>query len=269
MSAIRWSALSAEALADRISDRTVALLPLAAVEQHGPHLPLGTDTVIADGLVEAALSALPAELDVFRLPTLAVGQSLEHAAYPGTLTLAPATFQAVLMELGAAVARTGCRRLVLFSSHGGNLAAAETAALQLRAEHSLLVVKACYFDFPPPSGDLLPEREWREGLHGGALETALMLKFAPEQVRTEHCAHWPSIECSALADNRQLGAESGSGRFAWLADDLNPAGVSGNAGLATARLGDALSAHYSGILAELLGETADFPLGTFERTGQT
>lgn len=269
MTGIAWSSLSAEALADRINDRTVALMPLAAVEQHGPHLPLGTDALIADGLVQAALETLPAWLDVLRLPTLAIGQSLEHAAYPGTLTLTPSTFQAVLRELGAAVARAGCRRLVLFSSHGGNLAAADTAALQLRAEHALLVVKACYFDFPPPSGDWLPEREWREGLHGGALETALMLKFAPEQVHPARFAHWPSIEFSALADSRRLGAESGSGRFAWLAGDLNPAGVSGNAGLATASLGEALTAHYGSILAELLEETADFPLSTFQPSSPT
>lgn len=260
MGVMNWRDLTAESLASEVDAQTVAVLPLGATEQHGPHLPLGTDTVIADGLVDSALKALPMGLSVLRLPTLSLGQSLEHTAYPGTLTLSSTTFQGMLNDLGDAVARAGCRRLVLFSSHGGNLADAETMALALRARHAMLVVKACYFDFPPPATDPLPEREQREGLHGGALETALMLHYAPEQVITAKVSHWPSVDFTALADYRWLGAESGAGRFAWMAGDLNAAGVSGNATLATAAMGKALDGHYAGILAELIGEAARFPL---------
>jgi len=207
MSVVNWRDLTAEALASQVDTQTVAVLALGATEQHGPHLPLGTDTVIAEGLVDSALKALPAQRSVLRLPTLSIGQSLEHTSYPGTLTLAPATFQAVLNDIGHAVAQAGCRRLVLFSSHGGNLGAAETVALELRARHSMLVAKACYFDFPQPVSNPLPTREQQEGLHGGALETALMMHYAPERVVTNAVNHWPSIELTTLANYRWLAAE--------------------------------------------------------------
>ncbi len=257
--ATAWADLTSSGLSARVNQETVAILPLAAIEQHGPHLPLATDQVIADGLTTAALPELPAGVDCLRLPTLAIGDSLEHGRHSGTLSLSAETLQAVLVDIGHSIARAGCRRLVLYSSHGGNLAAVDTAALRLRAEAAMLVVKTCHFDFPPLA-DALPEREWQEGLHGGALETALMLHLAPERVDTAALAHWPSLEFDALAGFQWLGAENRPARFAWLAQDLHPAGVSGDARLASAQLGQRLLAHYAATLAAIIAETAAFPL---------
>ena len=259
MTAMDWAAQTHAALTERITPATVAVLPLGAIEQHGPHLPLATDTVIAEALVEAALARLGPDVDGLRLPTLALGDSREHQGQAGTLSLSPTTFQAVLADLGAAVARAGCRRLLLFSGHGGNLAAMDTVALDLRMQWAMLVVKACYFDFPPPP-DTLPVREWQEGLHGGALETALMQHLAPAWVDGSAIGHHPSVEFDALAEFDWLGAASRPACFAWAARDLNPAGVCGDARLASAALGEKLLAHYAGQLAAVIEETARFPL---------
>jgi len=253
-----WQGLTSAELAAAAADDPVAVLPLAAVEQHGAHLPLATDCLIGAGLLEAAAARLPADCPALRLPMLSVGDSLEHTAFPGTLSLDSETFQRVVVQWGAGVARAGIRRLLLFSSHGGNLAAMEVAGLRLRHEHGLLVVRSSYFGFPPPA-DALPAEELRVGLHGGALETALMLHLAPEAVRREALAAHSSLDERLGRDNRWLQAEGPAG-FAWMAQDLAPGGVTGNAGLATAALGARLTRHFAGALAELIAEVRRFPL---------
>ncbi|MDR9432484.1 MAG: creatininase family protein [Spiribacter sp.] len=255
-----WGRQTRDQLTAQMHDAQVALLPLGAIEQHGPHLPLATDQIIADGLVNEAISQLDDQIAVWRLPTLPIGQGVEHARHAGTLSLSAATFESVIYELGVSVARTGVKRLVLFSAHGGNSAAIENAALELRQDYDLLVVKACYFNFPAPPTSEWPAKECREGLHGGALETTLMLHFAPNMVNPSACQHWPSIDETALAGFQYLGAEHRPARFAWLASDINPAGVCGDARLANAADGEAFARHYAEVLAGILAETAAFPL---------
>lgn len=259
-----WALHTHAELSDRLTADSVGLLPLGAIEQHGPHLPLATDQMIAEGLAHEAIEQCASEHSAWLLPAVPVGQGLEHAAYAGTLSLSAATFEAVLYELGASVARAGLRRLVFFSGHGGNNAAMDNAALRLRHDHNMLVVKACYFDFPMPATPTLPAREWHEGLHGGALETALMLYFNPEAVELQAADHWPSMVYRELSDNAHLGAEQSTARFAWLAGDLNPAGVVGDARLASAAMGEAFARHYAGILADVIAEAARFPLACLE-----
>lgn len=259
MSAGEWAEYTTRSLPTGDDQATVALLPLGAVEQHGPHLPLSTDTCIAEGLSRAALAQCDDALPVLRLPTLALGQGIEHADYAGTLALKPSTLEALLYDLGASVAAAGVRRLVMFTAHGGNLAGMETAALRLRQRFGLLVIKACYFDFPPPA-DAISAREAQEGLHGGALETALMQHFAPDQVDARAIGHAPSVMFDALAGFEWIGAEGRPARFAWLAGDLNPAGVCGDARSADAALGARLADHYAASLAAILAEAARFPL---------
>lgn len=258
MTVQRWGELTSAELAAAAARDPVAVLPLAAVEQHGPHLPLETDCVIGEGLLTAAASRLPPDCPVLRLPVLSVGDSLEHTRFPGTLSLDPETFQRVVVEWGAGVARAGVRRLLLFSSHGGNLAGADVAALRLRHDHGLLVVRGSYFRFPPPA-DALPAEELRVGLHGGALETALMLHLAPTQVRRRAIAPAGSLDETLFGANRWLSAEGPAG-FAWMAGDLAPGGVTGNAALATPALGERLVGHFAEALAGLIAETRAFPL---------
>ena len=259
MTTAEWADHTTRSIGATGGAEAVALLPLGAVEQHGPHLPLSTDACIAEGLSMAAIERCADDVSVLRLPTLDLGQGIEHAGYPGTLALEPATFEAMLYDIGASVARSGFRRLVMFSAHGGNLAAMDTAALRLRRDLGLLVVKACYFDFPPPV-DAISAREAREGLHGGALETALMRYFAPAQVAYQRADHAVSVEYDALAAFEWIGAEARPARFAWLAGDLNPIGVTGDARDADAALGARLAAHYAESLAAIVIETARFPL---------
>src|SRR5690606_39186929 len=99
------------------AERTVAVLPVSAIEQHGPHLPLATDAIIGDGLVRLAMERV--KQDVLVLPAMTIGHSLEHIDYPGTLSIAAESLLAAWLDIGRSVARTGLRKLVLLNTHGG------------------------------------------------------------------------------------------------------------------------------------------------------
>jgi len=251
-------------MTERAARGPVAVLPLAATEQHGPHLPVSTDVDIGMGILSAALAHLPASAQVSVLPALTVGASEEHARFSGTLSVTTEEMIGTIVEQGTRLADQGVRRLVLANSHGGNRHAMEAAALRLRAERDMLVVKASWFRFARPEDVTLPEAEWRHGLHGGAVETAMMLHLRPDAVRTEHVADFPSLGVNLERSLRRLGPE-GEASFAWLAGDLNPDGVVGDARLATAATGARLVEHYGRILADVILDAADFPL---ERLGQ-
>ncbi|QIT56724.1 creatininase family protein [Aquisalimonas sp. 2447] len=259
MTVRNWMDLTAAELAGMGGEDTVAVLPLAAVEQHGPHLPLGTDLIIGEGLLQHAMSVLSADLPVLLLPAVQVGTSSEHLAWSGTLSLPPELLVDVLVAQGRAVAAAGIRRLVLGNSHGGNHAAMDMAALRLRRECGMLVVKASYVRFPSPQPPLLDVTELRHGLHGGALETAMMLHLAPERVNTDHLAAFRSLGEDLERTCSYLRPE-GPGAFAWLAGDLHPSGVAGNAAAADAETGGRLVAHYGGVLAALIEDAGRFPL---------
>ena len=256
-----WQSLTGPE-AQRIAERDpVLVLPLAAVEQHGPHLPLSTDVDVGRGLLARAVTRLPADFPVRVLPLLPIGASTEHAhpGLAGTLHVESGDLARVIARIGAALAGYGVRRLVLSNSHGGNRAAMETAGLRLRREHGLLVVKASYPSFDRPPDVDLPETEWRHGLHGGAVETAMMLHLHPERVRTEHVARFaPLGEELEAAGSRIL--PEGPAAFAWLAGDLHPAGAAGDAGLATAEMGRRLVEHYGDALAAVIRDARAFPL---------
>lgn len=258
----RWQDLTSVELGKTIDADSVAVLPLAAIEQHGAHLPLSTDLDIGEGLLAAAVAALPEDFPLLELPPLAVGASSEHAGFPGTLSLPPEVAIAVIESYGDSLARAGIRRLVLLNSHGGNKAVADIAALKLRERWGMLVVKANYFRFAAPA-QALPVDELRHGLHGGALETAMMLHLAPHKVRREHLGHPPSRGEAMARQGLTLGPE-GEAAFAWLAEDLHPDGVVGNARLANTELGERLVNHYGATLATVISETRAMNIDDFE-----
>lgn len=237
----------------------VVVLPLAATEQHGPHLPLSTDVDIGTGLLAAALARLPSGSAVRALSAVTVGASEEHARFPGTVSVSTEELAGRIVARGTELAREGVRRLVLTNSHGGNRHAMEAAALRLRAAERMLVVKASWFRFPRPQGVGLPEDEWRHGLHGGAVETAMMLHLRPDLVKRDAIADFPSLGSELERRLRVLGPE-GAASFAWMAGDLNPHGVVGDATLATEEMGARLVEHYAGVLADVILDAAEFPL---------
>jgi creatinine amidohydrolase len=254
-----WQSLTTVDVADVVAQDPVVILPLAAIEQHGPHLPLSTDLEIGIGLLECAFGRLPAGFPAWVLPPQAIGSSQEHARFPGTLTLPQEIVVAAIHQIGTALAHSGVRRLVLANSHGGNRAVLDAAALGLRAERGMLVVKASYFDFARPEGLELPDAEWRHGLHGGAVETAMMLHLRPDLVRCDAMAEARSLGEDLDGTLRHLGPE-GPAPFAWLAGDLHPSGVVGDARRADARMGERLVRHYGGVLADVIQDARGFPL---------
>lgn len=252
-----WQDLTTEELADVVSDGTVAILPVAAIEQHGPHLPLSTDLIIGEGILVKALEQLDGA-SALVLPTVTVGLSLEHTSFPGTLSLRPDTAIDVLVDIGQSVASSGVHRLVIFNSHGGNRQIIDLAALQLRQRFGMLVVKANYFRFKTPS-DLVEAAELTRGIHGGELETAMMLYLARDAVRLEHLQNFEALDENLLADNEKLGPEN-EAAFAWMGQDLNPAGVVGRAAQATTAQGEKLVAHFAQALATTIQEAQQFNL---------
>lgn len=255
----RWDALTTREVAALADRDPVVVLPLAAVEQHGPHLPLGTDHLIGMGLLAEAFRHLPPDFPARVLPAQPVGTSLEHRRFAGTLTLGPETVGEIVYGYGAAVARAGCRRLVVANAHGGNRDVLHSAALRLREDHGLLVVKCTYFRLPRPEGVELPEEEWRHGFHGGAVETALMLHLHPGLVRVEELPDAPSLGQELDERLRHVGPE-GAVPFAWLAGDLHPGGTVGDARRADAVMGRRLLEGYGRALADVIRDARDFPL---------
>ncbi len=259
-----WQHLTSAEAASLSARDPLAVLPVAATEQHGPHLPLSTDLDIGMGLLLAAMEHLPADFPLTVLPAQAVGESSEHAAFPGTLGLPPTMLSDLVVTLGRQLAERGIRRLLLHNSHGGNRAALDQAALILRRELGMLVVKCHYVRFPLPDHIQLDVEELRHGLHGGTLETALMLHFQPQRVRREAMRRFSSFG-EKLAKTARYLAPEGVAPFAWMAQDLNRVGVAGDARAASSALGAELAGHYGRALAELMTECRDFPLSRFDQ----
>jgi len=239
-------------------ETVVALLPVAAVEQHGPHLPLSTDAVINDGIVRAALQQVPAAAALLVLPAQSVGLSPEHTSFGGTLTIADTTVADVWTDLGRSVARAGVRKLVIFNTHGGQKALVDLVAMRLRAELGMLVARATYFSFGTPPG-VFDAAEAAHDIHGGETETSLMLHLRPDLVRTAAIADFKGLPQELAARNRVLGAEKPVG-IGWRSEDLQPAGACGNAARADASKGAKHLAHLAAKLALLVAELAATPL---------
>jgi creatinine amidohydrolase len=239
--------------------RTVAVLPIAAVEQHGPHLPVGVDSIIAEGHVAAVKAALPEDVDALFLPVQRIGKSNEHLHFPGTLTLSAETAIRGWTEIGESVARAGCRRLVIVNSHGGNMAVMDIVARELRVRCGMLAVSSAWARLGTPPG-LTSEREQVHGIHGGDYETSLMLHFRPDLVKREAMRDYPSKAEAHAARFARLRVTQPVG-FGWMSQDLNPDGVVGEAHLATAEKGAAIADHVTKEFVKLLRDAAAFDLG--------
>ncbi len=261
-----WQDMTTGQAATLAESDPVVVLPVAAIEQHGPHLPLSTDYDIGIGLLEAAARELEPDFPLWMLPPMAVGASMEHQDFAGSLSLDPELAIATIRQYGAAVARAGVRRLVLHNSHGGNRQVLDLAGLYLRRDHGLLVVKANYFRTPLPDDLGLSAAELRHGLHGGTIETAMMLHLRPDAVDMAQATTAVSLGQTLERDLRRVGP-GGDASFSWMAQDLNAAGVVGDALRADPALGELLVAHYAAALADVLRDARDFPLASLGSEG--
>ena len=253
-----WLDMTWQEIAAAPTERWIAVLPLAAVEQHGPHLPLGVDSYIADAYLARSLDILPADLPVTFLPTQRIGISTEHLAYSGTLSLSAATAIAAWIELGASVARAGLRKLVLVTSHGGNVAAMELVARDLRARFGMLAVTVGWHRFGYPEAAFSAE-EKKHGIHAGDIETSLMLHFRPDLVDMAKAKLFPSKAAAMEKDYTHL-RPVGTQGFGWIAQDLNPDGAVGDASVATAEKGRLTAQYQADAFIALLRDVARFPL---------
>jgi creatinine amidohydrolase len=262
-----WADLCTRDFAQLDPARTIAVLPVAATEQHGPHLPLSVDTVLADGIVAASLPHLAPELSVLFLPTQAVGLSPEHARFPGTLTLKTETVLRLWTDIGESVAAAGVRKLLLFNSHGGQVSVMDLVARDLRARLNLLVYSCSWFNLPLHDAQgqdlnaLFSADEHRFGIHGGEIETSMMLALAPQRVQMDQARHFAST-AQARAQQFPILGNGRSAKLGWQTQDYHPAGAVGNAAAATAAKGEALVQAAGRALAQLLAELDRLPLST-------
>ena len=254
-----WAELTTADFAALDPAKTVAILPVAAIEQHGPHLPLSVDATINEGILAEAAAKAPGDLSFLILPEQSIGRSEEHLAFPGTLTIAPDTLAKAWGEIGRCVHRAGLRKLLLFNSHGGQPQVLDIVARDLRVTLGMLVAWCNWWRLGLPDEGLPGTEELKHGIHGGALETAIMLHLRPDLVRQDKIADFRSLSLE-MADDYELLSPLGQTAFAWMTQDLHPSGAVGDATQASAELGQRLVTHAADRLLLFLDELARFPL---------
>lgn len=258
-----WTDLSWPEISAAEAARWIAVLPLAATEQHGPHLPLDTDVLIAQAYLTRVRELLPAILPVSFLPIERVGISTEHIDFPGTLTLPTEVALRSWMAIGESLAHAGVKKLVIVTSHGGNSAAMSLVAQNLRAFHGMLAVTTSWSRLGTPAG-LFSDDELRHGIHAGAVETSIMLARFAEHVRKDKIADFPPASVAMEKTYRRLSAHRPA-PFAWQAQDLHPSGAVGDATKATVEKGEQLIEHGARAFIELLDDVDKFDVKLFSK----
>ena len=261
-----WSDLSTADFAALDMETLVAVQPVTAIEQNGPHLPVSVDAAINAGIVAKALQRLPRSVPALVLPPLVAGKSDEHLAFPGTLSLSYETLGRVWFEIAESVKRAGCRRIVFFNSHGGQPQLVDIVCREVRVRLEMFAVASTWFQFTDVS-DLFDAAECTHGIHAGAIETSVMLHLHPELVRMDRAEDCLSVSAAVAAENSVLRSEGMTG-FGWQMQDLHPSGVAGNAAAASPELGRTIVERAGERLALLIAETARYPLSNLVRESQ-
>jgi creatinine amidohydrolase len=259
-----WTAIHWQDVAKADAARWIAVLPLAATEQHGPHLPLRTDVLIAEAYLARVRELLRENIPVTFLPIEEIGISTEHTDYPGTLTLSAEAALKKWMALGEGTARAGIKKLVIVTSHGGNSAAMSIVAQDLRAQHGLLAVTTAWSRFGAPQG-IFSAEELRHGIHGGAVETSIMLARYRHEVRSDAIRNFEPSSIAMEKKYRWLSTHRPA-PLAWQAQDLHPSGAAGDATQASAEKGELLLDHGAQAFCELLSEVDNFDVMKLAKT---
>jgi creatinine amidohydrolase len=239
----------------------ITVLPLGAHEQHGPHLPFETDAIIAEAVAERAKAHLPSDLQVEFLPVEPVGYSPEHLDVKGTRSLGFADAVERWIGIGAAANARGIRKFVMLNAHGGNSPLMTIVATELRLRHGMLAVATSWARFGLPDG-LIPPEEKAVDIHGGFIETSVMLALRPDLVHMNRAGDFPSRQSDFARDFTHLRAY-GPHAFGWMMKDLNPDGVAGNAARATAEAGERILDHAVNGFVDLLRDVDRFDMAIF------
>lgn len=235
-------------------DKALVVLPIGATEQHGPHLPVFTDTLIGEALLTEAFERLPKEARVWLLPAIPFGKSNEHMNHPGTVTLSADTLMKVLLDVARSVSRAGFGKLLLFNTHGGNTDLLNMMAREIRIDCGLEVYRMDAGGLGMGEG-IIDEEEIRIGLHGGDLETSLVLGIQGSWVRMEHAPNeTPHFPEGYLALEYKA--------YSWVMDDISASGITGDATIATAEKGAQLLAQGGEMIAAALVQMAEFDMGS-------
>ncbi|MBE7212855.1 MAG: creatininase family protein [Gluconacetobacter diazotrophicus] len=253
-----WWDLSTRDFAALDMAEVVAVLPVGAVEQHGPHLPVRVDAAINAGIVARSVELMPDDLPALVLPALAIGKSNEHLAYPGTLSLPYDLLARLWFEVAKSAWRAGVRKIVFWNSHGGQPQVMEIVCRELRVELGMFAVGASWFR-TIDTADLYSITERRHGIHGGESETSVMLHLHPELVRMDHAADFRPRSMEIERQGGMLSPEHGV-NYGWQAQDLHPAGVAGNAAAADPARGKEEVERAAVALVRLIREVADTPM---------
>ncbi|KHF41211.1 creatininase family protein [Halalkalibacter okhensis] len=249
--------LSKREIGELEKENGLIVLPIGAVEQHGPHLPVYTDTLIAEGILAASFNQLAIENNVWMLPPLAYGKSTEHLGHPGTITLSATTLQQVIIDIGKSVQVSGFRRIVLFNTHGGNIDLLNMIARELRIETGMMVFRMNAMDFKSQLTELFSEKELTDGIHGGDVETSLVLALEKDWVDMDYAP--TEFYNSDVLDIK------GGPFAAWVIDDLSETGISGDAKAATVEKGEEILIKLSKKIAETLTELSCFEMEQFQK----
>jgi creatinine amidohydrolase len=253
-----WNQLTTKEFEGLDPEKTIAVMPVAAMEQHGPHLAVSTDTIIGEGMIGEVVKRLPDDLSILILPTQAIGKSNEHIRSPGTLTLTAETAIRAWTEIGESVHRAGLWKLVMVNSHGGNVDVLSIVARELRVRLGMLAVSCSWSRFGRPPG-LYTDEELAVGIHAGDAETSAMLHFRPDLVRMEKAENFAPATIQIAKEFDYL-RPTGFTAFGWIAQDLHPSGAAGDASLATAEKGCLTAEFQAEAFIKLLRDVTNFSL---------
>ncbi len=253
-----WRDLTTKAFSELDPETSVAVLPVGAIEQHGPHLPVSTDAVIAEAVARRGLERLDGSFTALLLPPQSIGKSNEHLAFPGTLTFSAEQLISLWTAIGEGVHRAGLRKIVFLNAHGGQPQVMEIVARELRVRYSMMAVSSSWWHMGFPEG-LIPPDEQRHGIHGGLVETSMMLHLKPDLVKTELAADFRPVMADMEGEYRRL-RHLGDVSIGWQAQDIHEDGVAGDAASASAEIGRQIFDHVAAAFAELVTEASRFPL---------
>jgi len=215
--------------------RSTILWPFGAVEQHGPQLPLATDSIFIDEIVREVLKIIPNEIPLKKLPTQYIGFSPEHKGFDGTISLSSNIITSIIKEVGIQISEMGFKRLILLNAHGGQISLLNTAARELKSVMPSLSIFPCFlWSGVDGLSELLSKEELKNGLHASLAETSLMMALKPELVGDERPFD------GIFEDIPKGWSLEGHAPTAWITKELSKSGVIGDSRGSNIELGNDL-----------------------------